>query len=188
MAEPSKAYDIEAVRREWIGKASAVVMGRYPVEYDPIRRLCHMVEDRNPLFLDPEYAKTTSYGSVIAPPVMADYFAGQGAWPPDEGPEDPGYGLPPTPGNQFINLSQTLEFYKPVRVGDRLSGQGVITDVYEKPIRLDPKAVWIVMEARITNQDGELVTVVRNTVLKHRTPEEVAADVAGVETQGKAEE
>jgi hypothetical protein len=51
-------------------------------------------------------------------------------------------------------------------------------DVYEKPIRLDPKAIWIVTENTIRNQDGEVVAIGRNTLLTHRSPEEVAADQA----------
>jgi hypothetical protein len=35
--------------------------------------------------------------------------------------------------------------------------------------------VWIVAEAIITNQRDERVCVIRNTVLTHRTPDEVAA-------------
>jgi hypothetical protein len=61
-------------------------------------------------------------------------------------------------------------------VGDRLSRQTVIVDIYQKPIRLDPKAIWTTIETRITNQDGELVATIRNTLLTHRAPEEVAAD------------
>ncbi len=168
------SYDIDAVRREWIGKASEVTAGRYPVEYDPIRRHCHMVEDTNPLFLDPEFAARTQYGTVIAPPVMVDYFAGNGAWPrvTDGAP----ILRPPTRGDRLINLNQTMEFFTPVRVGDRLSRQTVVVDVYEKAIRLDPKAVWTVIETRITNQRGELVATIRNTLLTHRSPDEVAAD------------
>jgi acyl dehydratase len=169
-------YDIETVRKEWIGKESPVTPGRYPVEYDPIRRLCHMVEDSNPLFLDPEFARDTRHGSVIAPPVMADYFAGNGAWPRVQ--ETPRLTQQvPTRGDRLINLNQTMEFYRPVKVGDRLSSRMRIADVYEKGIRLDPRAVWIVMETLLTNQNDELVALVRNTLLTHRTPEEVAAEM-----------
>ena len=53
-----------------------------------------------------------------------------------------------------------------------------IVDVYEKSIQLDPQAVWIVVETRITNQDGALVAVGRNVGLSHREPAEVAANSA----------
>ena len=82
MVRVTGPYDIDAVRSEWIGRETAVVRGRYPVEYEAIRRHCHMVEDANPLFLDPEYAKTTKWGAVIAPPVMTRYFAGAGGLAP----------------------------------------------------------------------------------------------------------
>jgi acyl dehydratase len=168
-------YDIDAVRAEWIGKSTEVKQGRYPVEYDAIRRHCHMVEDANPLFLDPDFAAGTRFGGVIAPPVMVDYFAGNGIWPKvEEGPNL--LLMVPTPGDRMINLNQQMEFFRPVKVGDRLSNQTVIVDIYQKPIRLDPKAVWTTIETRITNQDGELVAAVRNTLLIHREPDEVAAD------------
>ncbi len=171
----SGPYDIDAVRAEWIGKTDEIKHGRYPVEYDAIRRHCHMVEDDNPLYLDPDFAAGARYGAVIAPPVMADYFAGNGIWPKaDEGPQL--MLLIPTPGDRMINLNQQMEFLRPIRVGDRLSRQMVVVDVYTKPIRLDPKAVWTTVETRITNQDGELVATVRNTLLIHREPDEVAAD------------
>lgn len=175
MAIATGAYDIEAVRREWIGRATPLRAGRYPVEYDPIRRHCHMVEDRNPLFLDQEFAATTRFGGVIAPPTLVDYFAGNGIWPPVA----EGATLireVPTRGDRLINMNQTLEFLRPAKVGDRLSSQMVIVDIYEKPIRLDPKAVWLVFETRVTNQAGELVSITRNTLLTHRDPEAVAAD------------
>ena len=83
-------------------------------------------------------------------------------------------------GDRAINLNQEMNFLKPVRVGDRLSSQVVIVDVMEKPIRLDPRAVWITIETQLTNQSDELVATIRNTVLFHREPDEVAAD-AGIE-------
>jgi acyl dehydratase len=175
MVKVDGPYDIEAVRREWVGRQGPVTAGRYPVEQDPIRRHCHMVEDTNPLFLDPDFGAASRFGASIAPPVMADYFAGPGIWPPVE----TGVRIMqqvPTRGNRAINLNQVMEFHRPIRVGDRLSSQLVIVDVREKPIRLDPLAVWITYENRITNQDGELVTTVRNTLLMHREPDEVAAE------------
>ena len=185
-------YDIEAVRAEWIGKKTPRSYGRYPVEYDPIRRHCHMVEDENPLFLDPDFAKDTAHGGVIVPPVLVGYFAGDGAWPPTGGPtqgqrrsgeqiepEGSILGDVPTRGERLINMNVAWEYFAPVRIGDRLSSETVLADVFEKSIRLDPKAVWIVTERRIYNQDDELVATNTNTLLTHRRPEVVAAEAEG---------
>lgn len=169
-------FDIEAVRREWIGRKGDRRTGRYPVEHDPIRRHCQMVEDTNPLFLDPAAAADGPYGAVVAPPVMTGYFAGAGAWPRVE--ERSVLADIPTRGERLINMNTAWEYLRPVRVGDHLSTQTEVVDVYEKAIRLDPKAVWIVTKNSITNQDGELVAVGTNTLLTHRTPEVVAAEGA----------
>ena len=169
-------YDVQAVRSKWIGRKSPVVRGRYPVEYDSIRRHCHMVEDTNPLFLDPDYGEQSEWGAVIAPPVMTRYFAGAGVWPPTA---DEGVSLMrqvPTRGERNINLNTEWEYLQPAKVGDHLSTQTEVVDIYEKSIRLDPRAVWIKTEMRITNQDGELVAVGTNTLCTHRTPEQVESE------------
>lgn len=62
------SYDIDAVRKKYIGFETAKARGRYPVEYDAIRRHCHMVDDNDPLFIDPDYARRTAIGAVTAPP------------------------------------------------------------------------------------------------------------------------
>ena len=71
------AYDIEAVRAKYIGFETAKARGRYPVEHETIRRHCHMVEDTNPMFLDPKYAEGTEHGANLCPQSgwLALYFA-----------------------------------------------------------------------------------------------------------------
>jgi acyl dehydratase len=174
MTEPVASrgtYDIEEVRRKYVGFETAEARGRYPVEYDPIRRHCHMVDDNNPLFLDPEHAKTTSHGTVICPPSgwLALYFASLGPWP---AVFEPLFPIVPTPGKRIVNMSQEVEWSARITAGDHLSVRRRIADVYQKAVSLDPEAVWIVAEASITNQREERVCVIRNTMLTHRTPEE----------------
>jgi len=160
--------------RKMIGFETAPVYGRYPVEYEPIRRYAHMCDQTDPLFLDPDYAKTTRFGSVISQPLLIGNFAGPGPWPPSRG-EAPAMPTVPTPGDRAINLTTEYEFHKPAKVGDRLSATSRIADVYIKGIRLDPKAFWTVTERIIRNQDGEVVCIARNIGLRHRTPDQVAA-------------
>ena len=169
-------YDIDAVRSDWIGRKTDLAKGRYPVEYDSIRRHCHMVEDTNPLFLDPDYGAQSEHGAVIAPPVMTRYFAGAGVWPPPDEDEPNIQRSVPTRGERMINLNTEWEYLIPAKVGDHLAQQTEIVDIYEKTIKLDPRSVWIVTETRITNQHGDLVAVGTNTLCTHRTPEQVEAE------------
>src|SRR3989304_7072971 len=113
-------YDLEAVRQKYIGFETAPARGRYPVEHDPIRRHCHMVDDNNPLFLDPEYARTTSHGAVVCPPSgwLALYFASLGPWP---AVFEPLFPVVPTPGKRIVNMSQEVEWLGRIKVGDPLA-------------------------------------------------------------------
>ena len=176
VADPEN-YDLEKVRKEWLGEKAPKQVGRYPVEHDPIRRHEHMTRGKNPMFLDPDWCKENSpYGAVVAPPVMVDYFAGAGAWP-REGSFLEGRPLDvPTLGDRAINLNTEWEFIKPIKVGDHIWCQMEVADIFMKGIRLDPKAIWIINQTNYYNQDDELVAISRNTGLRHRSPEEVAAD------------
>jgi 3-hydroxybutyryl-CoA dehydratase len=167
-------YDIEEVRRKYIGFETAKAKGRYPAEHDPIRRHCHMVEDNNPLFIDPAYAAKTEHGAVLCPPSgwLALYFASLGPWP---AAFEPLFPMVPTPGKRIVNMSQKVEWFERIKVGDHLSVVRRIVDVYQKGIQIDPQAVWIVSDIDIFNQDDALVCRIQNTFLTHRTPEEVAA-------------
>jgi len=161
-----------------IGNETKPVANQYPVEYESIRRYCIMVDDDNPMFLDPEYAKKTKHGGVILPP-FATFGIMSGGSPAAmarwfDAAETPI--MPPAPGKFVVNMAQEWEWSKTVMVGDRLTSKVRLADVYMKPIRLDPKAFWVVVEMIIGNQRGETVCTVRNVLLLHRSPEEVAAD------------
>ena len=156
--------------RELIGKWSEEISYRYPVEYEPIYRYCNMVDDENPLFLDPEYATKTKHGGVIMPPFAAF------------GMLMPGFQeimmprMPRTPGPFVINMSQEYEWFRPLKVGDRLSFMSRVADIYVKSIKIDPKAWWIVLEFLYKNHRGEQVMLVRNLALSHRSPQQVAEE------------
>ena len=134
----------------------------------------HMVDDNNPIFIDPRHADGTEHGAVLCPQSgwLALYFASLGPWP---AAFEPLFPVVPTPGKRIVNMSQEVEWSARIKVGDRLSVVRRVADVFQKAITIDPEAVWIVAEAIITNHRDETVCVIRNTMLTHRTPEEVAA-------------
>lgn len=166
---------LEELRSQFVGREIDILEPLYAVEHDPIRRCCHMVEDDNPLYLDEEYASKTSYGSVICPPLFTEYFAVHGAWPPPYCSDTltPMLQMITTPGAKNINLTTEWEFFEPVRLGDRLKSKIKILDIYIKPIRIDPRAFWILTETTIINQHGVTVATMQNLILRHRTEEEI---------------
>ena len=159
-------FDIARLKAAWEGFETPRTPGRYPVEFDPVRRHCHMVDDQNPLFLE----------QGICPPVMVDYFASRGAWPPGELDILGVIRKIPTPGDRLINMNQEFEWMRHVKVGERLSVSHKVVSVDLKPIKLDPLSVWIRTESRIADERGETVAIRRNQILVHRTPEQVKAN------------
>jgi hypothetical protein len=63
-------------------------------------------------------------------------------------------------------------------VGDVLRLELRVADIFKKPIGLDPHAIWIVVETSFMNQQDVVVAKWRNTMLVHRSPEQVSRDNA----------
>lgn len=178
---------ILAEARGLVGTDTGLRWGRYPVEHEPIRRWCHMVECNSPLYLDPAYAAGTRWGKVVCPPLMIPLFATQGLpsgptssgpgidWPPPPSDLPPAELVVPAAGTRAINLGGETEFLERVFVGDRLGSRKKLVDVYIKAIRIDPEAFWIVTDTVYVNQDLKIVAINHNTVLRHRDPAEIAA-------------
>ena len=178
---------ILAEARRQIGAETSLRWALYPVEHEPIRRWCHMVECNNPLYLDPAYAAGTRFGRVVCPPLMIPIFATLGLpsrpsasgpeidWPPAPAGQPSDELDPPTAGPHAINLGGTLEFRERVFVGDRLGSKKRLVDVYIKRIKIDPEAFWIVTDTIYVNQDERIVAVNRNTLIRHRSRELIAA-------------
>lgn len=172
----SASYNIERLRKEWLGRSGPRVKAHYSVEHEPIRRWCHMLDDLNPLFLDPAYGRRSKYKGTIAPPATIDLFADLRPWPPP--PDAQLYMQVPTPGARATNLTREIEWFRPLKVGDHLTSVSRVADLYERAIKADPKAVWIVTETTFTNQRRQKVAVMRSLLLKYRGPEEIARDNA----------
>lgn len=110
---------------------------------DAIRHFCEGIGDFNPLFTDPEYAKKTSYGYVIAPPMFAYsiYFAGAGR------------GMP---GVHAWHGGDNWEFYQPMIEGDTFTYENEMVDVQVKDSKMAGKTVIQYHEIRYFNQRDEL--------------------------------
>ncbi len=127
------------------------------VERGAIRRFAEAIEDPNPLYVDEVYARSTPFGSLIAPPT----FLCSIGHPRKAGVSGrSGLGFKrPYPNSR--NAGTEWEFFEPVRPGDTISMNRVVVDMYEKHGREKP-LLFIVSELRFRNQLGQLVAKLRS--------------------------
>jgi len=127
---------------------------------DNIRTFAYGCGSDNPLFCDPDYAATTRWGSVIAPPMMAGVINK----PMKGDPLDPELKAK-TKGmfrgvHVFISGGEWT-FYKPVYPGDKLYSFQGVESVEVQPSEFANRKVNRVTRQVKVNHRGEVVAVYR---------------------------
>ncbi len=112
-----------------------------------------------PEFLDPDVAARGPWGGLVAP---RDFnpFAWTQCKPPDTYPWMRGMGT--EPGRRGLNGGQRNRYFAPIRAGDVITSVVRLVDAYEKEGRLGTM-MFLIDEARWTNQRGELVRLGQRT-------------------------
>ena len=127
----------------------------FEVEKGHIRRFAKAVGDPNPLWQDEAYARKSRYGGIISPPMFLQ----------DEGKNKFADRLMEIISPRgFLNGGLDIEFYKPMIPGDMITTQAKLSDLYEKQGKTG-KLLFMVIEVTFTNQQGELVSISRNTFI-----------------------
>ena len=152
--------------KKFIGKV--VSTSTLEVEKGAIQRFAEAVDDPNPLYRDEEYAMSSRYGSIIAPP---GFFG----WPAKgksqgvvfsllEGELEQALTKAGYNTTSAIDGGITYEFFQAIRAGDSLTASLSIKDIAE---RKGPagKALFIIYETTYTNQNGNLVVKERGTFI-----------------------
>ena len=134
--------------------------GEFPVERGYIWTVASSVENGNPLYWDDEAAAEITGGPIAAPTMISAWFRPH-HWAPGRKEEKLPLqvhfdlkrllGLP-----EAIMSENTLIFYEPVRVGDRLTTVQILRSVSEeKTLKLGTGHFWDI-DVEYTNQKGEL--------------------------------
>jgi len=151
-----------------IGRAGDVQV--FQVEKEPIRRFADAVGDPNPLYWDEEHAKSSRYGSIIAPPgfVSSPWFSRPKSGAPASSAREElrqalqkaGYTNPAA-----VDAGIEYEFFCPVRAGDTIAFTSAIKEIVEREGKTG-KMAFIITETRYTNQNGDLVATARGTSIQ----------------------
>jgi acyl dehydratase len=149
--------------RKLLDQPQYEITGEFPVEQGYIWTSCASVENGNPLFWDDDVADAITAGP-IAPPTMVSVWFRPHHW-------RPGRSEPQVPLQVHFDLKarfelpeavmsdNTLAFYEPVRLGDRLRTHQVLRSVSEeKSTKLGTGRFWVI-DVVYHNQRDELVCV-----------------------------
>lgn len=146
----------------WIGREATYTapeeLGRASFRYFALA-----LGDDNLIYSDTEFAKKTVHGDVIAPPTFVCETNQIMNQPLDENGYIGHHWPLPLTSSRFIRGGNDYEMMQPVRASDRVTVTWKIQDIYERHTRKLGTLIFVVSEARYTNQKNELLAVNRET-------------------------
>ncbi|MBN2312739.1 MAG: MaoC family dehydratase N-terminal domain-containing protein [Sedimentisphaerales bacterium] len=139
---------------------------QYDVTPKDIRRFAQAIGEDHPVHFDEDYAKNTTYGTLIAPPLFCQMFTFEDV-PATQLPSD---GSPveidvPVPAQRTVGGGSAYEIFQRVRTGDTITVKSTLKDVFTKEGR-SGRLYFIVVETEFTNQKNELVARETATYIK----------------------
>lgn len=123
------------------------------VERGAIARYAEAIGDTNLIYRDEGYAKKSSYGSIIAPPI----FLG---WPVSE----PRTVRLESPFHRNVTGGTEIVYERPIYAGERLIVTSKLVDLYEKHERPGiGRMLFQIIETKYRDLNGKVVAVLRTT-------------------------
>jgi acyl dehydratase len=153
LASPGLSLDAFEEARRQIGTEYRVERWNEEASKDVIRHYAWGLGDDNPLFTNAEYAKTTRWGKIIAPPTFLfsvfDAVIGPGM-----------------PDVQWFYSGADWTFHRPTMVGDEVSVRAVLADVREVTGTQVKRMIVQTGEVTYTNQRNEEIARVLSHVFR----------------------
>jgi hypothetical protein len=164
---------------EYNGVTGEQRIAHAPLEKDMIRRFVQAVMDDDPVYYDDDFAGSTKFGGVVAPPLYPVHAFRRPAGSPDpldifkENREADGstgigasVGLPPikSPYKRLLNGGNEIEFYRCLRVGETAVSTSRYVDVSLKDGK-NGKLLVVVIETDVRTQDGEPLLLNRQSLI-----------------------
>ena len=147
-------------------------VGRDPVNLPMVHHWCQALDDRNPAYLDPEFAATSPRGHLIAPPGMLQTWTMDAPRDPDAlSPNDHVVRLLDQAGyTSVVAVNYDHEYLRELQHGERISVRSTTEDLSaEKQTALGP-GVFTTTRSEYVTDDGELVGIGRMRLLKFKPP------------------
>jgi hypothetical protein len=156
------------------------------IEREGLRIFTQAIMDPDPRYWDDAFARTTKYGQIITPPIYCTYLgrrAKPGTEDPvtrafEENPESDGIGgvrtpeekggLPnvPTPLVRILNAGNEIEVRQYPKIGDHIYSQARYSDIRERVAKDGARMLIVTTETIYTNQDGDVLCILRASQIR----------------------
>jgi acyl dehydratase len=115
----------------------------YEITRDNVRHYAHGIGDDNPLWCDPDYARGTAYGTVLAPPsfvfalsrILSGYVGG-------------------LPGIHAMWAGADLTWHQPLRRGTEVRVEAFLKDLVEHETRFAGRSIQQIYHVDISDPEG----------------------------------
>ncbi len=148
---------------------------RDPVNEPMIRHWCDAVDDRNPVYADPEFAARSVHGGVVAPPTMLQAWTMRGLRPAAKpegaapGPQLGLFGLLDAAGFTSVVATDCAQRYRRyLRPGDHLTVSMQIESISPEKQTALGAGHFVTQLMTYRDQQGEEVATMRFRLLKFR--------------------
>lgn len=139
---------------EYVGKAYEPF--EVEVEKGRLRFFAKAIGSDDPIYCDEDAARSAGYAGLPAPPTFA-FSITMDAGQSFNVLEDMGIPLP-----KAVHGAQGFTYHKPIIAGDVISGQQVISKIYEKK---GGALLFIETDIELKNQNGETVCDLQSTIV-----------------------
>jgi len=154
------------IAQEVLAKIGEAKIRQYDITRRDIKRFAQAIGETSPLHFDEDYAKSTRYGAIVAPPLFCQMFAFEDV-PTDQLPHD---GSPieidiPIPAQRTVGGASSYEIFQRVRAGDQITVRSTLKNVFTREGK-SGRLYLVIVETEFSNQRGEPVAKETATYVK----------------------
>ncbi len=170
------AEELRAALDAWIGREGEPIAARDAVNVPMIRHWCDAVEDRNPVYTDPEFAAKSVHGAIVAPPTMLQAWSMAGLRPPEPATARPALFsevmrlLDAAGYTSVVATNCRQEYRRYLKVGDLLNVTTRVTAVSDEKTTALGAGRFVDEEMIYRDAAGEEVARMTFRLLKFKPP------------------
>jgi uncharacterized protein len=150
-----------------IGTRVDVEFADHEVTWALIKYFCAMVRDGNASYWDADFARA-QWGDVVSPPALLLTWVMAPVWQPAAPePKTLLLGQVPLPDPTVISVETDTEFFRPIRLGDRLNVEETLVDVSERKSSTLGDGHFVTTESVFRLGDGTAVARYRHVLFRY---------------------